>query len=54
VKVLEGRWNPLRCTVIEFPSMAALDAFWASPEYQPLSALRVRTTRSNIVVVEGL
>jgi uncharacterized protein (DUF1330 family) len=54
IRVLEGGWNPKRCTVIEFSSMAALDAFWAAPEYQPLRELRLRTTRSNIIVTEGL
>ncbi|WP_137895830.1 DUF1330 domain-containing protein [Ramlibacter sp. 2FC] len=53
-EVLEGAWSPKRCVVLEFPSMAQVRAWWASPEYQPLRAIRERTARSNLVVTEGL
>jgi uncharacterized protein (DUF1330 family) len=53
-EVLEGTWQPRRSAIIEFPSLAALKAFWVSPEYQPLRALRERAANSNVVVVEGL
>jgi uncharacterized protein (DUF1330 family) len=53
-EVLEGTWSPKRCVVLEFPSMAQLKAWWASPEYRPLRAIRERTARSNLVVTEGL
>ncbi len=53
-EVLEGSWSPRRCVVLEFPSMAQLKTWYASPEYRPLIAIRERTTRSNLVVVEGL
>jgi uncharacterized protein (DUF1330 family) len=52
--VLEGGWSPRRCVILEFPSMAQLKAWWDSPEYQPLRAIRKRTTRSNLVATEGL
>ncbi len=52
--VLEGGWSPRRCVILEFPSMAQLKAWWDSPEYQPLRAIRERTTRSNLVATEGL
>lgn len=52
--VLEGAWQPRRSAIIEFPSLAALQAFWDSPEYRPLRALRERCASSNIVVIEGL
>src|SRR3978361_680171 len=35
-----GSWAPERVVVIEFPNMAAIEAWYASPEYQPLIALR--------------
>ncbi len=54
VQVLEGTWSPKRCVVVEFPSMAQFKAWWSSPEYQPLRALRARTTNSHLVVTEGL
>jgi uncharacterized protein (DUF1330 family) len=53
-EVLEGDWSPKRCVLIEFPSMARLKAWWDSPEYRPLRAIRERTTRSNLVATEGL
>lgn len=53
-EVLEGTWSPKRCVLLEFPSMAQLKAWWASPEYRPLLAIRERTTRSHLVVTEGL
>ncbi len=53
-EVLEGGWAPKRCVLLEFPSMAQLKAWWDSPEYLPLRAIRQRATRSNLVAVEGL
>lgn len=35
-----GHWTPERVVVIEFPDMAAINAWYASPEYQPLIELR--------------
>jgi uncharacterized protein (DUF1330 family) len=53
-EVLEGSWSPTRCVLIEFPSMAQLKAWWDSPEYRPLRAIRERTARSNVVATQGL
>ena len=39
-----GHWNPERVVIIEFPSMAALNNWYNSPEYQPLIALRKTCT----------
>ncbi len=39
-----GHWNPERVVIIEFPSMAALNNWYNSPEYQPLIALRKACT----------
>lgn len=52
--VLEGDWSPRRCVVLEFPDRARFQAWWDSPEYVPLRELRVRSTRSRLVLVEGL
>ena len=54
VETLEGTWSPTRCVILEFPSMAQLKVWWNSPEYVPLRALRERTTRSRIIVTEGV
>jgi uncharacterized protein (DUF1330 family) len=53
-EVLEGSWSPRRSVVLEFPSMAQLKTWYHSPEYRPLIAIRERTTRSNLMVVEGV
>ena len=39
-----GHWKPERMVVVEFPSMEALQAWYRSPEYQPLIALRKQCT----------
>lgn len=53
-EVVEGAWSPHRCVVLEFPSMTQLKTWYASPEYRPLIAIRERTTRSNLVITEGI
>ncbi len=53
-EVLEGNWSPNRCVVLEFPDMAQLKTWYASPEYRPLIAIRERTTKSNLVIVQGM
>jgi uncharacterized protein (DUF1330 family) len=52
--VLEGTWRPRRSAIIEFPSRASIKAFWDSPEYEPLRAIRERCAKSNLVVIDGL
>ena len=52
-EVMEGSWSPKRCVVIEFPDMARCKAWYSSPEYTPLRALRERSTRSSVVFAEG-
>jgi uncharacterized protein (DUF1330 family) len=44
-KMPEGdHWTPERVVIIEFPDMASLNAWYTSPEYQPLIALRKSCT----------
>ena len=52
--VLEGDVSPNRVVILEFPSMAQLRAWYASPEYQPLRTLRERTARITMLAVEGV
>ena len=51
---LEGDLGLDRCVMLEFPSLAAAQAFHASPEYAPLLQIRAESTRSQIVLIEGL
>ncbi len=39
-----GHWRPDRVVIIEFPDMAALEAWYGSADYQPLIALRKSCT----------
>jgi len=39
-----GHWKPDNVVVIEFPDMDSLNAWYNSPEYQPLKALRKECT----------
>jgi uncharacterized protein (DUF1330 family) len=53
-EVLEGDWVPKRVVILEFPSMAQIKAWYASPEYQPALKIRQRTARGSLVATEGL
>ncbi len=50
---LEGALPLKRLVILEFPSIEAARGFYAAPEYQPLLALRLASTRSDLVLVEG-
>lgn len=52
-KVHEGDWNPRRIVVLEFPSVAAWEEFYAGP-YQALKAIRDQCSSARLVSVEGL
>ncbi|MBV8143356.1 MAG: DUF1330 domain-containing protein [Gammaproteobacteria bacterium] len=54
VEDLESGANPQRVVVLEFPDMARLKAFYHSPEYQPLIALRQRASRATLFAVGGV
>ena len=53
-EVLEGDWVPNRLVVLEFPTVAQAQAWWASPEYAPAKAIRQRTANTNMVLVPGV
>ena len=53
-ETLEGTWSFKRCVILEFPDMDRFRSWWSSPEYVPLRELRERTTRSNLIVTQGL
>jgi uncharacterized protein (DUF1330 family) len=54
VEQLEGDADPQRVVVLEFPSMAQLRAFYDSPEYRPLIALRRRSSRASLIAIAGV
>ncbi len=52
--VVEGEWQPKRLVILEFDSMAAARAWYESDAYAPVKAIRQKSARTNVVLVEGL
>jgi uncharacterized protein (DUF1330 family) len=53
-KVYEGDWSPRRVVLLEFPSVAAWEAFYLGPVYQGLKSIRDECSSARLVGVEGL
>ncbi len=51
--VLEGDWQPHRIVVLEFPDVAAIRRFYASPEYEAARGKRAGAARMSMIAVEG-
>lgn len=49
----DGGWEPKRVIVIEFPSLEAAQKWYHSPEYAPLLDIRLKATRSRLILAEG-
>ena len=54
MSVVEGEWPHPRLVIIEFPSRAAAEAWYRSPEYQAILPLRLKAASGNAVFVEGV
>lgn len=54
VETLEGDWQPKRLVVLEFPDRAAAHAWWSSQAYAAPKALRQRSARTQLLVVDGV
>ena len=54
VEVREGPAPPGRLVVVEFPDMAAARAFYDSADYAPVLRLRLDSTVSEVVLVDGV
>jgi uncharacterized protein (DUF1330 family) len=52
--VLEGEMPYQRIAMLEFPSRAAAESWYRSPEYQRILPLRTQSTRSQFILVDGL
>lgn len=52
--VLEGTWSLPRTVIMRFPSVEAAQAWYADPDYQALVAIRQRTAKANLVLVNGI
>ena len=53
-ELLEGEASPKRQVILEFPDMAHLKAFYNSPEYKVLIALRQSASRGHLIAMEGV
>ena len=53
-KTLEGDWKTKRMVVTEFPNIEQARRWYDSEEYRALKALRLRTARGSVVLVEGV
>jgi uncharacterized protein (DUF1330 family) len=54
MEVVEGSWRPKRVVVTEFPSLEQAKRWYDSEEYRALKALRLRTSKGNVILVEGV
>lgn len=52
-EVLEGDWAPSRLVILQFESIEQAKKWLNSAEYSEARAMRHRTARSNMVVIEG-
>jgi uncharacterized protein (DUF1330 family) len=51
--LLEGKWPHPRLVIIEFPSRAAAEGWYASAEYRKIISLRHKSSTGNLVIVDG-
>lgn len=51
---VEPGWDVHRFVVLEFPSVAAARAWYDSPAYREVLPIRLRSTVSRLMIVEGL
>ncbi len=52
-ETLEGDWSAKLIVVIEFADRAALKAWYESPEYADLKAMRIASSSANLIAVDG-
>lgn len=50
----EGEWPGSRTVILEFPSLARAQEWYASPEYAPLQPIRQANSRVRIAFFEGV
>ena len=54
VETLEGDWQPKRVVVLEFPSLEQAKRWYNSEEYRDPKALRFKTAKTRLILVEGV
>lgn len=53
-ETIEGDWKPNRLVILEFPSMEQAHRWYDSEEYREPKALRIKSGRTNLLMVEGV
>ncbi len=53
MQALEGKALPERVIILEFPSYEQALAFWTSPAYREVAAIRHRSAEARIFLIEG-
>lgn len=53
-QVHEGDWTPRRIVLLEFPSIAAWEAFYNGEVYQGLKSIRDACSSARLVSVQGI
>ena len=53
VETLEGDWQPKRVVVLEFPSLEQAKRWYNSEDYRDPKALRFKTAKTKLILVEG-
>ena|SRR5687767_2631170 len=51
--VLEGEWQAAFPVIIEFENVEKARRWYDSPDYRDLKALRLASTRGNMVLIDG-
>ena len=52
-EVMEGQWPERRHVVLEFPTREDVRAWYDSPEYAPLKAMRFAASEGNAILIDG-
>jgi uncharacterized protein (DUF1330 family) len=52
--MLEGDWSPKRLVILEFPNAKRAQEWWDSTEYAQPKTMRQRSTRTNMLILEGI
>ena len=53
-EILEGDWSPSRLVILQFESVEQAKKWVDSPEYSEARKMRLSTTNSKMVVIEGV
>jgi len=54
VETLEGTWKPTNLVVLEFPTADRAREWYNSSEYHPLIAQRQKSSKGNLILIEGI